>query len=95
MINASVELADPDHPAHRYAAERKVHFAERLTDIAREASAADPESLGQQLALLYDGASARSTVLNSDHPHKVALELATKLVDAALPDQPQSAPDRN
>jgi AcrR family transcriptional regulator len=85
MINASVELADPDHPAHRYSAERKVLFAERLADIAREAGAADPESLGQQLALLYDGASARSTVLNSDEPQKVALELAARLIDAALP----------
>ncbi|ADJ47402.1 TetR family transcriptional regulator [Amycolatopsis mediterranei S699] len=94
LINAGVELADPDHPAHRYAAERKARFAERLTEIAREAGAADPESLGQRLALLYDGASARSTVLNSDHPHEVALALATELVDAALPVRPGPAPDR-
>lgn len=85
MINASAELADPDHPAHRYSAERKLRFAERLADIAREAGATDPETLGQQLALLYDGLSARSMVLNSGEPRQVALALAAQLVDAALP----------
>jgi AcrR family transcriptional regulator len=84
LINASAELADPDHPAHRYSAERKALFAERLADIAREAGATDPETLGQQLALLYDGFSARSMVLNSGEPRQVALELATQLVDAQL-----------
>jgi AcrR family transcriptional regulator len=84
MINASAELADPDHPAHRFSTERKVRFAERLADIAREAGATDPDTLGQRLALLYDGFSARSMVLNSGKPRQVALELATQLVDTAL-----------
>ncbi|MDX3109242.1 hypothetical protein ACIBO5_12980 [Nonomuraea angiospora] len=35
-------------------------------DTAREAGAADPEQLGEQLALLIDGAAARTRVLNAD-----------------------------
>ncbi|WP_031102195.1 MULTISPECIES: hypothetical protein [unclassified Streptomyces] len=35
----------------------------RLADTAREAGAADPEQLGEQLALLLDGAAARTRVL--------------------------------
>ena len=84
LINAGIEFADPDHPVHRYVAKRKTAFAERLTAIAREAGAADPETLGQQLALLYDGSAARAMALNSSAPRDVALAMATQLVDAAL-----------
>jgi hypothetical protein len=38
----------------------------RLTETAREAGATKPEQLGEQLALLLDGASARSRVLATE-----------------------------
>ena len=63
FIAAAVEIPDPDHPARVYARDYKKAFAARLTDTAREAGATDPEQLGEQLALLLDGASARSRVL--------------------------------
>lgn len=84
LINAGVEYADPDHPVHRYVAERKAAFAQRLAAVAREAGAADPETLGEQLALLYDGSAVRAMALNSNAPRDAALALATHLVDAAL-----------
>src|SRR3982750_2578841 len=57
FIAAAVEISDPAHPARVQARDYKVAFAARLVDAAREAGAADPEQLGQQLALLVDGAS--------------------------------------
>jgi len=63
FIAAAVEIPDPGHSARVYARDYKKGFADRLTDTAREAGATNPEQLGEQLALLLDGASARSRVL--------------------------------
>src|ERR1039457_5504888 len=65
FIAAAVEIPDPGHPARVHARNYKKGFAARLTDTAREAGATNPEQLGEQLALLLDGASARSRVLNT------------------------------
>jgi hypothetical protein len=56
----------------------------RLTDIAREAGATNPEQLGEQLALLLDGASARSRVLNTE-TLATAAAIAAVLVDNDIP----------
>ncbi|WP_433189317.1 TetR/AcrR family transcriptional regulator [Actinoallomurus sp. CA-150999] len=84
FLNVSVEVPDPGHSAHRLAAAYKREFARRLTDIARQAGVADPENLGEQLALLFDGAAARGTALNNSHTGACARSIAEVLVDAAL-----------
>ncbi|MFD7441716.1 TetR/AcrR family transcriptional regulator [Streptomyces sp. NPDC059909] len=83
FLNASVEVPDPDHPVHRLAAAHKTEFARRLTGLARQAGARDPEALGEQLALVHDGAVARSTALNNADAGRCARALAVQLVDAA------------
>jgi len=55
FIAAAVEIPDPGHSARLYARDYKKAFAARLTDTAREAGVANPEQLGEQLALLLDG----------------------------------------
>ncbi|MFJ8492638.1 TetR/AcrR family transcriptional regulator [Streptomyces sp. NPDC094038] len=84
FLNASVEIPDPEHSVHRLAATHKWEFARRLSDIARRAGVANPEVLGEQLALLYDGAAARGTALNSSHTSACARSIAELLVDTAL-----------
>lgn len=86
FLNVGVEVPDPGHSTHQLAAAYKREFARRLTDIARRAGAADPETLGEQLALLFDGAAARGTVLNSSDTGACARSIAESLVDAALAD---------
>jgi AcrR family transcriptional regulator len=83
-IAAAVEIPDPDHPARLYARDYKKAFAARLTDTAREAGVTNPEQLGEQLALLLDGASARSRVLNTE-TLATATAIAAILVDNAIP----------
>jgi len=61
----------------------KQAFAMRLTEAAREAGATNPEQLGEQLALLLDGASARNRVLNSDS-FATAAAIAVVLIDNAI-----------
>jgi AcrR family transcriptional regulator len=84
FIGAAVEIQDPGHPARVYARDYKKAFAARLTETAREAGATDPEQLGEQLALLLDGASARSRVLDTDTV-ATAAAIAVVLIDNAIP----------
>ena len=83
-IAAAVELHDPQHPASQYARDYKTAIAARLTETAREAGATNPAQLGEQLALLIDGASARTQVLNSDS-FPIAAAVAAALIDNAIP----------
>lgn len=82
-IATAVELHNPDHPASKFASEHKRTVAARLAGAAREAGAAEPEQLGEQLALLLDGAAARSRVINED-AFPTASAIATVLIDNAL-----------
>ncbi len=84
FIGAAVELHDPQHPASQFARDYKTAFAARLTETAREAGAVNPEQLGEQLALLIDGASARTQVLNSES-FSTAAAIAEVLIDKAIP----------
>jgi AcrR family transcriptional regulator len=62
FVDAAVEFPEPSHPAHRAAAEHGRWLQRRLTDLARAASARDPEQVGRRLALLYDGAAIRAFI---------------------------------
>ena len=84
FIGAAVEIADPDHDARIRVRQYKSSVADRLTETAREAGAVDPEALGEQLALLLDGASARTRSMNADAFNTAALIAAT-LIAAAIP----------
>ncbi|MCK0174241.1 MULTISPECIES: TetR/AcrR family transcriptional regulator [Mycobacteriaceae] len=84
FIAAAVEINDPDHPARLHARDYKKAFAARFAEAAREAGATDPEQLGEQLALLLDGASARNRVLNSES-FATAAGIAAVLIDNAIP----------
>jgi AcrR family transcriptional regulator len=84
FIRAAVEIPDPDHPARVYAHDYKQALAARLSETAREAGATSPGQLGEQLALLLDGAAARSRVLNTS-TFPTAAAIATVLIDNAIP----------
>jgi AcrR family transcriptional regulator len=83
-IAASIEIHDPQHPARQYARDYKKAFAARFAETAREAGATNPEQLGEQLALLLDGASARTRVLNTES-FPTAAAIAAVLIDNAIP----------
>jgi hypothetical protein len=56
-----------------------------IVHLARQAGAADPEMLGNQIALLYEGASALSTSLNDPAPWARARAAAEALISMWLP----------
>lgn len=83
--NASVEAADAmpgvEHIVHLH----KRDYVNGLIDLAREAGAIDPDMLGNQIALLYEGASALSTSLNDPAPWARARAAAEALISMSLP----------
>lgn len=89
FIAAAVEIADSHHPARRRAYDYKTSVAARFTETARQAGATDPEQLGEQLALLLDGASVRTRALNID-ALPTAAAIADILIGNALPSSPLS-----
>jgi AcrR family transcriptional regulator len=82
-INASAE----SEPGSAVEAAVEVSRRWRLslfTDLVRDAGAKDPELLGRQLGMLYDGAMVSARVDNTADAATVAKETATALLDAAL-----------
>ena len=82
--NAAVEAAgampEVEHIVHLH----KRDYIDGLSQLAREAGAADPDMLGNQIALLYEGASGLSTSLNDAAPWARARAAAEALIDQAL-----------
>jgi AcrR family transcriptional regulator len=81
--NAAVEAAGAlpgvEHIVHLH----KRDYIDGLNELARQAGAADPEMLGNQIALLYEGASGLSTSLNDPAPWARARAAAEALIDQA------------
>ncbi|MET1072200.1 MAG: TetR/AcrR family transcriptional regulator [Umezawaea sp.] len=82
FTDAAAEFPDPGSPVHRDALERKRRFAHQLADLAARLGAAEPEALGEQLAILSDGAAGRAMVLNDGACMRYGLMAAEALVDA-------------
>jgi hypothetical protein len=66
--------------------EHKLDFTARLIHTATEAGARDPYRLGNQLAVLFEGAAALATSLNDTSPLLHARSAAETLIDAATID---------
>lgn len=84
--NVVTEFPDPDHPGRRVAVAHTDAMRTRLTNLAREAGASEPERLGEQLLLLLDGAYVLGPKLGGGPAATRAREMATAVVDAALPE---------
>jgi AcrR family transcriptional regulator len=82
--NAAVEAAGVMPAVERIVHLHKRDYADGLVDLARQAGA-DPEMLGNQIALLYEGASALSTSLNDPAPWAGARAAAEALISMSLP----------
>jgi AcrR family transcriptional regulator len=82
--NAAVESAGSLTSTDEIVRAHKQEFTRRLVAVAREAGAADPQLLGQQLAVLFEGATAMATSLNDTAPVVHARAAAATLIEAAL-----------
>ena len=84
--NAAVEAADAMPGVEDIVHAHKLDFTARLIHTATEAGARDPYRLGNQLAVLFEGATALATSLNDTSPLLHARSAAETLIDAATID---------
>jgi AcrR family transcriptional regulator len=82
--NAAVEAAGTMPGVHDIVGSTKRAFTDGLVALAAQAGAADPRLLGNQLAVLYEGAAALATSLNESSPWAHARTAAETLIDRAL-----------
>jgi AcrR family transcriptional regulator len=82
--NTVVEAAGMMPDASAFVERHKRELAANLVATAAAAGARDPERLGGQLALVFEGARALATSLNDDRPFEDARDLAVTLIDSAI-----------
>jgi AcrR family transcriptional regulator len=86
FVNVSAEFPDASHPARQCVARNKTRLMERLTTLATQAGADDPEALANALALLIEGVYAASQTYGPGcGPIQAAARVAAQLVAAACP----------
>ncbi|HZG91890.1 MAG TPA: helix-turn-helix domain-containing protein [Pseudonocardia sp.] len=61
FVNAHAEVGGTDHPAVAEIHAEKRWMREQLTGLVREAGIADPDRVGAELHLLYEGATVLAT----------------------------------
>jgi AcrR family transcriptional regulator len=94
FMNTSLELSDPAHPARAVAERHKAATREHFTACATAAGAADPAALGDQLALVFDGAVAQAATRDATGAARAGLAVARALVAAAVEGPPSATRPR-
>lgn len=83
LINATIELADREHPAQVLARSYKEEVRERLEGLASAAKLRDPVGLSHQLMLLLDGGNVTALVRGDPSVARYAHAAAKALIEAA------------
>ena len=84
FINAAAEFPSPGDPVHQQAASHKRNTRQLLHDTAKAAGASEPEELGDQLMVLFEGAITIRQVTGDDRAAATARKVAENLVDQAV-----------
>jgi AcrR family transcriptional regulator len=83
FINATVELADPSHPAHQAVLAHKGRSRDYFRQLAEAASVPDPSEISDQWMLLSEGAIVTALVEDDRVAAKRAGRAAAALLSAA------------
>ena len=84
FLNVATEYPETDYAGHQVALEHKQSVRIRFRQLAKEAGAAKPEVLADQLFLFMDGAYMASRMFDTENPAAHVAEAARVLIDAAL-----------
>lgn len=84
FLNIATEYPETDYPGHQVSLEHKQSVRARFRQMAKEAGAAKPEVLADQLFLLMDGAYMASRMFGTKNPAAHVAEAARVLIDSAL-----------
>jgi len=81
--NAAVEAAGAMPGVQEIVRASKRSFIDGLAELAKQAGAANPQLLGNELGVLYEGAAALATSLDDGSPWATARAAAETLIDQA------------
>lgn len=84
FINATVELADPRHPARKPAILHKQRNRDYVQELAAAAGVSEPMNLAKQIMLLVEGAIVTALVQDDLKAARNAKVAASVLVNQAL-----------
>ena len=84
FLNATVDMASPDHEVAKIARHHKDAGRQWFAELATEAGAPDPTELAIQLSVLLDGATAAAVLYRDSSGAASARSAAETLIDAAL-----------
>ena len=85
FANASAEGPSEESRVNQVCIDSRAWTRMLLVDLARETGAEDPDRLGRQLALLYDGAMVAASADRDPTAAREALAAAELLLDTRLP----------
>ena len=85
MVNAAIQIADPEHPGRKVIEETQRTHRERLTALCCASGLAEPEQLADQLFLLVEGARVAHRSVGPDGPGSSLCALAHALIEAHRP----------
>jgi AcrR family transcriptional regulator len=80
---AAVEFPDPSHPINSYSVELSKELQHYLSRIAALASVKDPDTLGQQLAIIFEGAALIERLSPGSGAARRARNAALTLIQSA------------
>jgi AcrR family transcriptional regulator len=84
MTNAAVEYPEPGHPARLVGEQNKRELRRRLREMAAGMGAADPDTLGDGLLLLIEGAYISGQLFGPGGPAASVAANAGRLISASL-----------
>ncbi len=87
FVGAAGEFPEPDHPGHRAAVEHKRAVVGRLSQLAAQVEARDPNALAEELLLIMDGAWSAARVFGPGSHGRRAAEAARALISSRLDDR--------
>lgn len=88
FINLATEFPDRSHPGTAIACANKLEMRQRLRGLSAEMGARDPDRLGDQLALLVDGAYSQAITLDAADLQREFLSTAMQLIDDQVAHHP-------
>lgn len=83
MVNAAVELPDPDHPGRKVIEQHKSAMRDRLAAACRKAGLAHPELLADQIHMLVEGAGVCLQSVGPEGPSHRLVRIVEGLLDSA------------
>jgi AcrR family transcriptional regulator len=82
LTNAAVEYPEPYHPARQVTLSHKTQLRERLRAMAQAMGATQPDSLGDGLLLLLEGAYISGQIFGPEGPASSIASAATRLIES-------------